>query len=160
VTREPSLASHAYSDCVISKDVATRESIPAPLRLSLSGPAAVHDAVVAACAFAKCAGVDDANAARLAIVVEELAINLYDHGNLSSDDAFECELSSNGTDLRFVLRAPGPEFDPWLPVSQREPKSTGAGAGLKLVKAWSSGFEHDYTDGQNRLALTMPISGH
>jgi anti-sigma regulatory factor (Ser/Thr protein kinase) len=139
--------------------VATRESIPAPLRLRLSEPKAVHDAVVAAGSFAKRAGIDGATASRLAIVVEELVINLYDHGGLRADDAFELELSSNGTEVRFALSAPGPEFDPWRPASGRNLGSSGAGAGVKLVKAWSSHLEHDYADGQNRLALTLPIKG-
>ena len=120
---------------------------------------AVHDAVVAARAFAERAGIDHAAGPRLAIVVEELVTNLYDHGGLRADDAFDLELSSNGAEVRFALSAPGPEFDPWLPVFGRKPSSTGAGAGLELVKAWSSLLEHDYANGRNRLALTLPISG-
>jgi len=139
--------------------VATRESIPAPLRLRLSGSTAVHDAVVAAGSFAGRAGIDDATAPRLAIVVEELVINLYDHGGLRADDTFELELSSNGKEVTFALSAPGPKFDPWLPSSGHETRSMGAGAGLNLVKAWSSHLEHDYAGGQNRLALTLPITG-
>jgi anti-sigma regulatory factor (Ser/Thr protein kinase) len=151
------LASHPQLVCAISKDMASRESIPAPLRLRLSGPTAVHDAVVAAGDFAKRAGLDGANSSRLAIVVEELVINLYDHGDLQPDDGFELALSSDGTELRFALTARGQEFDPWAPVPQRQSSAAGAGAGLKLAKAWSSRFEHEYAGGHNRLALTLPI---
>jgi anti-sigma regulatory factor (Ser/Thr protein kinase) len=139
-------------------DVAPRESNPTPLRLSLSGPSAVHDAVVAASYFAECAGVDNASAPRLAIIVEELVTNLYDHGNLGNEDAFEIELSSDGKELKLLLIAPGPKFNPWLPRLPTHPSPSGAGAGLKLVKAWSSRLEHEHSDGANRLALTLPIS--
>jgi serine/threonine-protein kinase RsbW len=139
--------------------VATRESIPAPLRLKLSGPAAVHYAVVAARAFAQRAGIDGANAPRLAIVVEELVTNLFDHGGLDVGDTFDLELSSTGKEVRFALSARGPEFDPWVSVARREPNTKGAGTGLKLVKAWSSRLEHEYADGRNRLALTLPVGG-
>jgi anti-sigma regulatory factor (Ser/Thr protein kinase) len=137
--------------------VVARESIPAPLRLGLSGPSAVHDAVGAARSFAHRAGLDDLAASRLAIVVEELAINLYDHGGLGPADLFELELSSDGSELSLSLVAPGPDFDPTLWVARSASRSTGAGAGLNLVKAWSGRLEHEYAGGYNRLALTLPI---
>jgi len=135
-----------------------RESIPAPLRLSLSGPTAVHDAVVAASTFAERAGLAGASASRLAIVVEELAMNLYDHGGLGADDAFDLELSSSRAEVRLVLIAPGPEFDPRQSISREFSSSRGGGAGLDLVRTWSRLLEHDYVEGRNRLALALPIA--
>jgi anti-sigma regulatory factor (Ser/Thr protein kinase) len=137
--------------------MARRESIPGPLRLSLSGPTAVHDAVVAANTFAERVGLADAYASRLVIVVEELAMNLYDHGGLGVDDAFDLELSSSRAEVRLVLIAPGPEFDPRQSIFREFSSSRGAGAGLNLVLAWSRLIEHNYVEGRNRLALALPI---
>lgn len=101
---------------------------------------------------------DETGAPRLAIIVEELVTNLYDHGNLGDEDAFEIVLSSDGNELRLLLIAAGPRFNPWLPRLPTQPSPSGAGAGLKLVKAWSSRLEHEHAEGANRLALTLPIT--
>ena len=134
-----------------------RDSIPAPLQLSLSGLTAVHDAVAAARAFADTAVIDPAAGSRLAVLIEELVTNLYDHGGLASDQAFGLELACANGQVTLILLAPGPEFDPRGP-SPRRTSSAGAGAGLKLVKAWSRRLEHAYVDGHNRLFLTLPVS--
>jgi len=86
--------------------VATRESIPVPLQLRLSGPTAVHDATAAARDFAEAGGLDEADASRLAVVVEELVTNLYDHGGLGEEDEFFVELSLTEVDLRLVIGIP------------------------------------------------------
>jgi serine/threonine-protein kinase RsbW len=136
----------------------TRESNQGPLRLSFSGPTAVHDATLAARDFAVSARIDEADQSRLAIVVEELVTNLYDHGGLNADDVFEIELSSSAMTVSFVLVAPGTAFDSGLHILRPEAFSRGGGAGLKLVQAWSRHIDHHYANGKNRLAVVLPFS--
>ncbi|WP_028969268.1 ATP-binding protein [Sphingomonas sp. URHD0057] len=119
----------------------------------------MHDSVAEAHAFADAAGIDHATRSRLAIVVEELVTNLYDHGELAPDEVFELELSVTADEVRLALRAPGKRFDPTSSIVQGPSQAAGAGAGLKLVKAWSTHLEHDYADGRNRLVVMLPIGG-
>jgi len=118
----------------------------------------VHESVAAAHAFADDASFDQATRSRLAIVVEELVTNLYDHGGLAPDEVFQLDLSVDANQVRLALTAPGERFDPTLPTGQSPSSAVGAGAGLKLVKAWSTQFEHDYADGRNCLVAILPIA--
>jgi anti-sigma regulatory factor (Ser/Thr protein kinase) len=126
--------------------------------LSLRGPSAVAGAIAAARAFGERAGFADAQLARLAILVEELVINLYDHGELGLDGVLDLEMASVGRDVKLILIAPGREFDPRAKRSRVGNHSQGAGAGLKLVSAWSSRIDHRYVEGRNRLELLVPIA--
>jgi serine/threonine-protein kinase RsbW len=132
------------------------ESIHDPVRLRLSGPSAVNEATRAARGFARSANIDDADAARLAIVVEELVTNLYDHGGLTADDFFEIELSATDTTISLVLIDFGKAFDPNLATVDRAIPERGGGAGLKLVRAWASRAEYQATGSQNRLTVLLP----
>lgn len=134
----------------------TRESIPAPLRLSLSGPAAVHDATAAAREFAATADLDKGDATRLAIVVEELVTNLYDHAGLNDGDVFDIELAATGSEISLVVSDEGRSFDPRSARSDDTIPSRGGGAGLRLVRAWASKIDYQSTDGLNRLSVLLP----
>jgi len=136
--------------------VATRESIPVPLQLRLSGPTAVHDATAAARDFAEAGGLDEADASRLAVVVEELVTNLYDHGGLGEEDEFFVELSLTEVDLRLVITDPGQPFDPGGADNGDLPQR-GGGAGLKLVRAWASQIRYQSAKGRNQLVVHLPV---
>ena len=136
----------------------TRESIPEPLRLSLSGETVVHDATLAARDFGVGAAMDDSDVARLAIVVEELVTNLYDHGGLKFDDMFTIELSITGDAVSLVIVDPGKPFDPSLHQLDRTIPSRGGGAGLKLVRTWATSVEYGMQGGLNRLSVRLPRS--
>jgi anti-sigma regulatory factor (Ser/Thr protein kinase) len=136
--------------------VATRESIPAPLRLSLSGSAAVQDATAAARSFAEAGGVGEADVSRVAVVVEELVVNLYDHAGARPDDEIELEISMTAFDLRLVLTDTGKPFDPGSADNGDLPRR-GGGAGLKLVRAWASQIRYDSNDGRNQLVVHLPV---
>ena len=136
--------------------MATRESIPAPLQVSLAGPTAVHDATTAARAFAEEGGVADADVARLAVVVEELVTNFYDHGEISHEDEIFVELSLTEVDLRLVITDSGRPFDPGKADNGDLPER-GGGAGLKLVRAWASHIRYQSADGSNQLVVHLPV---
>ncbi|HVU31412.1 MAG TPA: ATP-binding protein [Sphingomicrobium sp.] len=134
------------------------ESNHEPLRLRLSGPRAVNSATDAARTLAGRVGIDESDAARLAIIIEELVTNLYDHGGLGFDDVFELELFATGEELGVVIIDPGTPFDPGLADLGRKVPRRGGGAGLKLVRAWASRTEYSSIGGFNRLAVLLPKS--
>ena len=74
--------------------VGARESNRERKHFAARGPSAIRDAIAAAREFAADANIPRPDTARLAIVVEELVANLYDHGGLSHGDAVEIELSA------------------------------------------------------------------
>ena len=98
----------------------------------------------------------ESEASRLAIVVEELVTNLYDHGGLNDDAIFTIELSLTATDLSLVLVDPGMPFDPFSAKLSRSAPARGGGAGLKLVRSWAGEMDYEHMAGLNRLRLRLP----
>jgi serine/threonine-protein kinase RsbW len=144
---------------VIVNRVGARESNPVNLRARLSGPGAIHDALVAAHSFADRAELDDADASRLAIVVEELVTNLYDHGGLTDADEFEVELILNSADVIATITDPGQPFDARRFEDDARLPDRGGGAGLRLVRSWASTIDYRRVDGRNRLVVWLPLAG-
>ena len=134
----------------------SRESIPVPLQLTLSGSTAIHDATAAARDFAESGGVDEADVSRLAVVVEELVMNLYDHGDVGPEDEIMVDLSLTEVDLRLALTDSGRSFDPGSADNGDLPQR-GGGAGLKLVRAWASQIRYQSADGRNQLVVHLPV---
>lgn len=98
----------------------------------------------------------ETEASRLAIVVEELVTNLYDHGGLNDDAVFTIEFSLTTSDLGLVLVDPGKPFDPLSAKFDRPVPPRGGGAGLNLVREWASQMDYESTAGSNRLRLRLP----
>ena len=138
--------------------MSVRESIPAPLRLSLSGATAIHDAIAGTRRYAEDAGIEPSDVTRLAIIVEELVTNLYEHGGLGAEDVFTLEMSCAGPEIDLVLVDPGRPFDPRTAPPAGTVPPRGGGAGLKLVRAWASEVDYRTSEGLNRL--TMRIVGN
>ena len=139
--------------------MSTRESIPEPLRLAFAGRSAIEDATLAARDFAQNSGIEEANASRLAIVVEELVANLYDHGGLKTDDQIVLELSLTESEILLTLGDPGMPFDLRLADLDQPAKAGSGGAGLRLVTTWATHAEYQTSGGQNLLSLRLPRSG-
>jgi len=137
--------------------VATGESIPATLRLSLTGPQAVHAATSCARDFAALQEIDSAAAARLAIAVEELVTNLYEHGGLGADDAIELSLSRSADAVSLTITDQGMPFDPRSAEQSPAVPERGGGAGLALVRAWASESDYEVGEKGNRLTISLPL---
>lgn len=152
---EPQPVSRPVPVHAISNGVPARESIPDPLRIAISGHSAIHIATQAARDFAKSAGIEGVDASRLAIVVEELATNLYDHGGLGSDDIFEIELSTTAAEVSIIIIDCGKPFDPGSSGRSTVP-ARGGGAGLRLLRDWASHTEYVTSASQNRLSVILP----
>jgi anti-sigma regulatory factor (Ser/Thr protein kinase) len=144
---------------VILLGVGARESNPVKLRVRLSGLDAIHDALIAAHSFAERAALDGADASRLAIVVEELVTNLYDHGGLSDADEFEVDLVLNSADVIVTITDPGRPFDARRIADDVRLPDRGGGAGLRLVRSWASTIDYRRIDGRNRLVVWLPLAG-
>jgi anti-sigma regulatory factor (Ser/Thr protein kinase) len=125
----------------------------------LFGPDAVHDALVAARSFADRAGIEGSVGARLAIVIEELVTNLYDHGGLTDEEEFELELILNRADVSVTITDPGAPFDARRIGDDAELPERGGGVGLRLVRSWASTIDYRRVDDRNRLVVWLPLAG-
>ena len=92
----------------------------------------------------------------LAVVVEELVMNLYDHGDVGPGDEIMVDLSLTEVDLRLALTDSGQSFDPGSADNGDLPQR-GGGAGLKLVRAWASQIRYQSADGRNQLVVHLPV---
>ena len=137
----------------------TGESIPATLRLILVGPTAVREATAAARELAAAASLQKALAARLAIAVEELVTNLYEHAQLNHEDQVEVRLSRKEDLIAVTIIDPGRPFDPRLISHDGTIPERGGGAGLALVRSWASEIRYSSNAGYNRLEVSLPITG-
>jgi anti-sigma regulatory factor (Ser/Thr protein kinase) len=143
----------------IPDGVGSGESNSVAKRLIVSGPTAIHDATSAAQAFARDAGIDDTVAPRLAIVVEELVTNLFDHGGLTGHDLVHVELVASNDEITVTICDEGEPYDPTLARGSHQIPPRGGGAGIELVRAWATMTEYRTAAGQNQLTVTLPLTG-
>jgi anti-sigma regulatory factor (Ser/Thr protein kinase) len=123
------------------------------------GPDAVHLATDAAHHFSGAEGLDGNDAARLAIIIEELVTNLYEHGGVRSDDIVELMLRREGAAVAITITDPGTSFDPRSVAMPDLPPEQGGGVGIGLVKGWAEIVGYRSFEGRNRLDLRMPLVG-
>lgn len=124
----------------------------------LSGPAALSAAVSFARSFGARAGLSLRDRARLCIVVEEAVANLLDHAAAGREPP-RISLDLEPALVRLVLTDSGPPFDPRIipPADLRRDES--GGAGLALIRAWSSVVDYSTVNGGNRLEIILPLDG-
>lgn len=109
--------------------------------------------------FAQTHQLDPTNAARLAILVEELVANICEHGSSDGLATIELDLSIQTDAIGIVIRDSGASFNPDSGVSFDGPNMVrGGGAGLELVRTWSKIVSYHSINGHNTLTLRMPIS--
>ena len=96
------------------------------------------------------------DASRLAILVEELITNLYEHGGLGDENVLSLRIHVTDAEIDLLLTDPGRSFDP-LAVPKAIP-SRGGGAGLKLARAWAERIDYQSSEGINRFRLVLPRS--
>lgn len=123
----------------------------------LSGGGAVHQAVTAAHAFAAAHDIEGRYAGRLAIIVEELVTNLFDHAGIDGSKGVELMLSRDDG-IRIILTDPGAPFDPRAHSPDDVTPDRGGGAGIDLIQAWSRILDYGSADGRNRIEVWMPLT--
>ncbi|WP_156679587.1 ATP-binding protein [Sphingomonas profundi] len=130
---------------------------PAISRFAADGHAAAT-ALAVARRFAEQAALPRDPRERLAIVVEELILNIVEHG-AADGGAIDLMLAREGDEIRLVIEDAGIFFDP----RDVEPPATlpqrGGGVGLALVRAWTRIDRYARANGRNRLELAIPLGG-
>lgn len=138
--------------------MSARDSNSASVTIRCKGETAVHESVEAARLFGIDARLDAADAARLAIIVEELVANLVEHGDAATAGPVELSLAwEAGGPISLVLVDGGAPFDPRGADAGAAIPDRGGGAGLNLVRAWATIVDYRSAGGRNRLELSIPV---
>ena len=129
-------------------------------RLALGGDDPVHLAVDAAHNLCESEDVDPEDAARLAIVVEEIVTNLYEHGRNIEAGPVTFSLSRQANLVSIMLSDCGTAFDPRTRTTEPSLQfQRGGGAGLALARAWTTTMHYHSLRDRNIFELTMPLGG-
>ena len=105
--------------------------------------------------FALTARLPAETADRLAIVVEELLLNLIEHGNARGEIHLTLAVLAAAVSLTIIDA--GTPYDPRNAGIPAQIPARGGGAGLALVAAWARIVDYRHADGRNRLELVLPI---
>lgn len=139
--------------------MAARESSHERLRIDVSGPTALGDAVASARRYAVDQQIASRDVARLCIIVEELVANMLEHGGDEIGRQIALEFKRRDAAVALTVEDDGPAFDPRLAPDDADAQERGGGAGLRLINAWSRIEGYQTKDGRNRLELLVPLSG-
>jgi len=121
-----------------------------------AGPRAVSEALAAVREFFKVGQCDADGRAHLAIIVEELVLNIVEHGLPPANDPIEIIFTHTDQGTRLEIADGGTFFDPRdaEPPSDLPPER-GGGAGIALVLAWAEILSYARRDGRNHMALLV-----
>ncbi len=125
---------------------------PTPVYRIPLGPKAVSTALTAVRDFAAGAGICSCDV--LAIIVEELVGNLVDYGGRPGEE-IELTLAHGPDGVRLRLSDGCAPFDPRIDTRGALPPGRGGGAGLALVRAWSTIEAYELAGGRNTLRLLI-----
>lgn len=119
------------------------------------GPNAVGEALALVEAIADPAR--PGTCARLAVIIEELVINLVEHAETGMGSAIAIALTGTGQGIHVVLVDDALPFDPRTAphVGDLPNEERGGGAGLAIVRAWSRILAYSRINGRNRLELLV-----
>ncbi len=127
--------------------------------MTVAGATMLGDAIAGARSFASSHGLGPRDRARLCIIVEEIVANLIEHGGHDPAEPVRIRIERRGDDISLTIEDRGAPFDPrQLPGDRRIP-DRGGGAGLRLVKSWSTITGYEHSAGANRLSLSLPLRG-
>jgi anti-sigma regulatory factor (Ser/Thr protein kinase) len=131
---------------------------PSPAhRCTIAAPDGLDMAVATAGAFASAAELSPGDTARLAVVVEEIVANLFDHGGLAEGGTADLSIARADGAIMLLLIDRCAAFDPNGCGRRAEHDERGGGVGLDLVRAWTDRFDYSSDGGQNRLSLRLPL---
>lgn len=124
--------------------------------LRLDGGETLADAVRASTAVLDGLGLADGDRNRLAILVEELLANLFDHG--TGDVVAVLQLERTRDQVHLVLEDEGAPFDPRQAGPAEPNEERGGGVGLALVRAWPEALTYWPGPPTNRLDLLLRLA--
>jgi len=96
-----------------------------------------------------------AQAARLAILVEELVSNAREHGGVAEDEQIDLTLADEPEGIVVVLTDPGRPHDPRSHIADDGVPERGGGAGLDLVRQWTDILDYRRIAGRNELTFRL-----
>lgn len=96
-----------------------------------------------------------AQAARLAILVEELVSNAREHGGVADEEQIDLTLADGAEGLVVILTDPGRSHDPRSHVAADWVPERGGGAGLDLVRQWTDILDYRRIAGRNELTFRL-----
>nr|WP_314076461.1 ATP-binding protein [uncultured Roseococcus sp.] len=110
-------------------------------------------------AYAEEAEIDMAVAARLGLVVEEIAANVAMHA--AGATYFTLDITPSGDALELLLTDDGPAYDPLAreevdTETALEERDVG-GLGVHLVRKMTRDARYERRDGTNRLSCSLPL---
>lgn len=117
------------------------------------GPGAVARAIAFARRFADASGLNADAADRLAVVVEEWAANIVEHGRAVAGSRIVLRLERSGSGVRLTFTDAGVAFDPRTVTDDGPNLERGGGAGIALIRAWCEIESYARRRGRNRLVL-------
>lgn len=124
--------------------------------LDANGPESVHRAVQLAQLFCTQHTLPQAQAAKLAVLVEEAVTNLYDHGEVTDGFCGWLELVGAADGALIRLGDNGLPFDPRIAGQCDGPNlDRGGGVGLALIQAWADITDYRRDQGGNVLELKL-----
>lgn len=94
--------------------------------------------------------------ARLAIIVEELVLNMVEHGAPPAGSEIGVSLTREAGGIGIKISDSGTHFDPRGAQMPEAIPQRGGGAGLALVRAWAVIRDYARVDGVNRIDLLIP----
>ena len=94
--------------------------------------------------------------AKLCIIVEELVVNVIEHGAPEAGSEIAVVLSNEAGGIGVTIADRGQYFDPRSAEISEIVPERGGGAGLALIRAWSAIRDYTRVDGANRLDLLLP----
>ena len=124
----------------------------------MRGDRAVKDALQMSRDFGVRHSLGDDDVSRLSIIVEELFVNLVEHGGVDSEQFVTLTLAREPGGIRVVMTDPAPPFDPRRFANRGPRPARGGGAGIAIVRAWAEFIDYSTTDRGNRLELFLPIA--
>jgi serine/threonine-protein kinase RsbW len=99
-----------------------------------------------------------ADHSRLAIMIEELLANLFEHGRTGPNSVIVLRLVRHPDHVQLVLEDGGPSFDPAAADLEAPIPERGGGAGLALVRAWAEQLSYAAGAELNRLELRYSLT--
>lgn len=108
--------------------------------------------------FARAAALDAATTDRLAIIVEEWAANIVEHGAAAPGSLIVLRLRRTGEGVRIAFSDAGVAFDPRTAEARGPNLERGGGAGIALIRSWSRIADYRRRRSRNRLTIELDLS--
>jgi serine/threonine-protein kinase RsbW len=103
--------------------------------------------------FCEAGGLSADAADRLAVVVEEWAANIVEHGGAAPTSLIVLSLQRVGDSVSLSFTDAGVAFDPREVKDEGPNLERGGGAGIALIRSWCEIEAYERRKGRNRLVL-------